>query len=168
MEKALNLITPWFNALPKEASVIILASLPVSEIRGAIPLGLYLGMPLVKVFFLSLLGNTIFIAPALFLFEPISAYLRKFRIWARFFEWVFERTKRNAKQVLRYEALGLFILVAIPLPLTGAWTGVVAATLFKIKFRYAFMSIFLGVVLAGLIVLLLCILGLMGWKVVLG
>ena len=100
--------------------------------------------------------------------EPVSAYLRKFRIWARFFEWVFERTKRNAKQILKYEALGLFALVAVPLPMTGAWTGVVAATLFKIKFRYAFISIFLGVVLAGLIVSLLCVLGLLGWKAVSG
>ncbi|MFY9402728.1 MAG: small multi-drug export protein [Candidatus Omnitrophota bacterium] len=164
----MNLVTSWLSVLPAEASVVILAGLPISEIRGAIPLGLYLGMPLAKVFFLSLLGNTIFIAPALFLLEPVSAYLRKFRIWARFFEWVFERTKRNAKQILKYEALGLFALVAVPLPMTGAWTGVVAATLFKIKFRYAFISIFLGVVLAGLIVSLLCVLGLLGWKAVSG
>lgn len=145
-----------------------IGALPVSELRGAIPLGLYLGMPLYVAFFWALLGNVIFIAPALFLLEPVSVYLRRFKIWSSFFDWVFERTKRNSLKVMRYESLGLFILVAIPLPMTGAWTGVIAATLFKIKFRYAFISIVLGVIAAGIIVSSLCALGLISWKAVRG
>ncbi|MDD3087328.1 MAG: small multi-drug export protein [Candidatus Omnitrophica bacterium] len=145
-----------------------IGALPVSELRGAIPLGLYLGMPLYVAFFWAFLGNVIFIAPALFLLEPVSVYLRRFKIWSSFFDWVFERTKRNSLKVMRYESLGLFILVAIPLPMTGAWTGVIAATLFKIKFRYAFISIVLGVIAAGIIVSSLCALGLISWKAVRG
>jgi uncharacterized membrane protein len=143
-------------------------ALPVSELRGAIPLGLYLGMPLYGAFFWAALGNIIFIAPALFLLEPASVYLRRFKIWSSFFDWVFERAKRNSLKVMRYESLGLFILVAIPLPMTGAWTGVIAATLFKIKFRYAFISIVLGVIAAGIIVSSLCALGVISWKAVRG
>lgn len=162
----LNLVIHWLKDIPKELIVIIVGALPISELRGAIPLGLSFGMPLVKAFWLSVLGNVIFIAPALFLFEPVSRRLRKFKIWAKFFDWLFERTKKNSDAIQKYEALGLAIFVAIPLPMTGAWSGVIAASLFKIRFRYAFGAIVLGVVCAGLIVAALCLLGVSGWKAV--
>ncbi len=152
--------------MPKEYVVMITGALPISELRGAIPLALYYGMSLGKAFWLSVLGNISFVAPALILFEPISSRLRKFRIWSRFFDWLFERTKKNADTIQKYEALGLAIFVAIPLPMTGAWSGVVAASLFKIRFRYAFMAIVAGVIGAGLIVSVLCALGIMSWKAV--
>ncbi len=145
---------------------MIVGVLPISELRGAIPLGLYFGMTIFKAFFWAALGNIIFIAPALFLFEPISSFLRKFRLWSRFFDWLFERTKKNSNTIQKYEALGLLIFVAIPLPMTGAWSGVIAASLFKIKFRYAFLAISLGVIVAGVIVSLLCTLGMLSWKAV--
>lgn len=164
----LNLILDYLRCLPHEHLVMAVGALPISELRGAIPLGLYLGMPLYDAFFWAVLGNIIFVAPALFLLEPVSAYFRRFKIWSKFFDWVFERTKRNSLKAMRYESLGLFILVAIPLPMTGAWTGVIAATLFKIKFRYAFLSIVLGIMTAGVIVSLLCVLGVISWKAVRG
>jgi uncharacterized membrane protein len=145
---------------------MIVGILPITELRGAIPLALYWGMPLAKAFWLSVLGNIIPIAPALFLLEPVSERLRRFKIWARFFDWLFERTRKKADTIQKYEALGLAIFVAIPLPMTGAWSGVVAASLFKIKFRYAFIAITAGVIGAGLIVSSLCILGIISWKAV--
>ncbi len=160
----LNIIINWLKDMPKEYIVIILGALPVSELRGAIPVALSFGMPLFKAFWLSILGNVIFVAPALFLFEPVSNRLRKFKIWARFFNWVFERTKKKADSVQKYEALGLVLFVAVPLPITGAWSGVIAASLFKIKFRYAFLAIVAGVICAGLIVSALCALGMISWK----
>ncbi|MFA4854566.1 MAG: small multi-drug export protein [Candidatus Omnitrophota bacterium] len=160
----LNILMHWLKELPKEYIVIIVGALPISELRGAIPLGLSFGMPLVKAFWLAVLGNCIFVAPALFLFEPVTKALRKFSLWSRFFDWVFERTKKNSDAIQKYEALGLAIFVAIPLPMTGAWSGVIAASLFKIRFRYAFMAIIAGVICAGLIVSALCALGMMSWK----
>ena len=162
----LNIILDWLKDMPKEYIVLITAALPISELRGAIPLALSFGMPLTKAFWLSIAGNISFIAPALFLFEPVSNSLRRFKLWSRFFDWLFERTKNNSEAIQKYEALGLAIFVAIPLPMTGAWSGVVAASLFKIRFRYAFLAIALGVVGAGLIVATLCALGIMGWKAV--
>jgi len=162
----LEVILTWLKGMPKELIVVIMGILPISELRGAIPLGLYFGMSMSKTFWLSILGNTVFIVPALFLFEPISTKLRKFKIWSRFFNWVFERTKKNADTIQKYEALGLFLFVAVPLPMTGAWSGVIAASLFKIRFRYAFPAIVAGVFGAGLIVLTLCALGTMSWKAV--
>ena len=152
--------------MTNEQIVLITAALPISELRGAIPLALSFGMPLAKAFWLSVLGNSLIVAPALFLFEPVSTRLRRFKLWSRFFDWLFERTKRNSDSVQKYEALGLAIFVAIPLPMTGAWSGVVAASLFKIRFRYAFPAIVLGVFGAGVIVAILCHLGIMSWKAV--
>ncbi len=160
----LNIILQWLKELPKEYIVMIVGALPISELRGAIPLALSFGMPLAKAFWLSVLGNCIIVAPALFLFEPVTKVLRKFKIWSKFFDWVFERTRKNSDSIQKYEALGLAIFVAIPLPMTGAWSGVIAASLFKIRFRYAFLSIALGVIGAGLIVSALCALGIFGWK----
>ncbi len=162
----LEVILHWFGDLPKEYIVMIVGVLPISELRGAIPLALSFGMPVAKAYWLSVLGNSIFVVPALFLFEPVSGVLRKFRIWSRFFDWVFERTKKNSDTIQKYEALGLALFVAVPLPMTGAWSGVIAASLFKIRFRYAFVAIISGVFVAGLIVTALCILGMAGWKVV--
>jgi len=164
----LSLVVGWLKDLPFQYVVMIVGALPISELRGAIPLGLYFGMPLSKAFFWAVLGNIIFVAPALFLFEPVSSFLRKFKLWSSFFDWLFERSRRKAESLLKYEALGLLALVAIPLPMTGAWTGVIVATLLKIKFRYAFLSIILGVILAGIIVSLLCALGIISWKAVAG
>jgi uncharacterized membrane protein len=162
----LNIIINSLKDIPKEYLVMIVGALPISELRGAIPLALSLGMPIAKAFWLSVIGNTIPVIPALFLLEPVSNRLRKFKIWSHFFDWLFERTKKKADTVQKYEALGLAIFVAIPLPMTGAWSGVVAASLFKIRFRYAFIAIVAGVLGAGLIVLSLCQLGIISWKAV--
>ena len=164
----LNVILQYLNQLPKDYVVMIVGALPISELRGAIPLALSFGMPLAKAFWLSVLGNCLIVAPALFLFEPVTKVLRKFKIWARFFDWVFERTKKNSDSIQKYEALGLAIFVAIPLPMTGAWSGVIAASLFKIRFRYAFLAIIAGVICAGLIVSALCALGILSYKAVVG
>jgi uncharacterized membrane protein len=162
----LEAILGWLKGIPKEYLVAIAGALPISELRGAIPLGLSFGMSIYKTFTLAVLGNLLPIIPALVLFEPVSARLRKFRPWAGFFDWLFERTKKNSDAIQKYEALGLAIFVAIPLPMTGAWSGVVAASVFKIKFRYAFPAIALGVIGAGIIVSIFCVLGIISWKAV--
>jgi uncharacterized membrane protein len=162
----INIIINWLKDVPKEYIVMLVGALPISELRGAIPLALSFGMPMSKAFWLSVLGNSIPVMPALFLLEPVSNRLRRFKIWSRFFDWLFERTKKKADTIQKYEALGLAIFVAIPLPMTGAWSGVVAASLFKIRFRYAFIAIITGVIGAGLIVSALCGLGIISWKAV--
>ncbi len=164
----LETVLNWLKELPKDYIVMIVGALPIAELRGAIPLALSFGMPLAKAFWLSVIGNCIIVAPALFLFEPVTNALRKFKIWSKFFDWIFERTKKNSDSIQKYEALGLAIFVAIPLPMTGAWSGVIAASLFKIRFRYAFPAIILGVFCAGLIVTALCAIGVLSWEALTG
>lgn len=146
-------ITNTLVAFNKEAAVVVLAALPISELRGAIPLALAMGFSPQKAYLLSFAGNLIPVLPLLFFLQPVVIRLRHIRLFEKFFNWLFERTRKKATLIEKFEALGLILFVAIPLPVTGAWTGCVAATLFKIRFRYAFFAIILGVVIAGFIVL---------------
>ncbi len=139
----------------------MVAALPIAEVRGAIPVGVALKLPLAQAFGWACLGNLLPVVPLLLFLDPVSNWLRQFPLWKSFFDWLFTRTASKAGVVQRYEAIGLAIFVAIPLPLTGAWTGCAAASLFKLPFRLAFPSIALGVLGAGLIVSLLVHLGLL-------
>lgn len=150
-------IIDLLKGIPKEWVTVIIAAIPIAELRGAIPAGLIMGIPPLKAFLLSVLGNSIPIIPVLFLLEPVSNRLRHFKPWRAFFDWLFETTRKKGDIIQRYEALGLMLFVAIPLPMTGAWSGCIAASLFKIKFRYAVPAIFLGVIMAGAIVLTVCV-----------
>ncbi len=135
-------------------TTVLVAMLPISELRGAIPLGiLKLGLGAGEVYVLSVIGNLIPVIPILLFLKFGSNFLRKYRWGDRFLTWLFARTRRRSRLVERYESLGLMLFVAIPLPVTGAWTGSVAAFLFGIRLRYAFLAITLGVLLAGIIVL---------------
>lgn len=134
--------------------------MPIIELRYSIPFGiLWLKEPLLKTYLLSVAGNMLPVIPILLFLRPVSERLRKFRLWSKFFDWLFERARKKGELVEKYEALGLILFVAIPLPVTGAWTGSIVATLFKIRLRYAFSCIFLGVAIAGLIMTILSITG---------
>ena len=147
------------KGVPKEWLTVIIAALPVSELRGAIPVALMSGIPPVKAYILSVIGNMLPVLPILIFLEPVSNRLRHFKFCAKFFDWLFARAKKKGDLIQKYEAIGLMLFVAIPLPITGAWTGCVAASLFKVKLRYAVPAVFAGVILAGLIVLSVCLFG---------
>ncbi len=142
--------------LPNEALILITSALPVLELRGAIPLGLNLHEPLLKVSLLAIVGNLIPIPALLFFLEPVSSKLRKFYLFEKFFSWLFARTRKKSKLIEKYEFFGLIIFVAIPLPMTGAWTACIAASLLKMPFKRAFTAISIGVSIAALIVAGLC------------
>ncbi|MFH1692343.1 MAG: small multi-drug export protein [Candidatus Omnitrophota bacterium] len=135
---------------------MITSALPILELRGAIPLGLKLHEPILKVCILAIIGNMAPIAPLFFLLEPISKKLRKIPFFEKFFFWLFKRTQKKGKLIEEFELLGLIIFVAIPLPMTGAWTGCMAASLLKMPFRHVFVAITIGVIIASVIVSSLC------------
>ncbi len=138
---------------------MITSALPILELRGAIPLGLKLHEPILKVCILAVIGNMAPIAPLFFLLEPISKRLRKIPFFEKFFSWLFKRTQKKGKLIEEFEFLGLIIFVAIPLPMTGAWTGCMAASLLKMPFKRAFAALTIGVSFAAIIVACLCCCG---------
>ena len=138
------------------------AALPLSELRGAIPLAiLEFGFSPYKAFIISALGNILPVLPILFFLGKASAYLsRKFYWFNRFFSWLFERTRtKHAEHFMCWKNLALFIFVAIPLPLTGAYSGAVAAFVFGFSPKHAFWSIISGVLLAGVMVTIITVFG---------
>jgi uncharacterized membrane protein len=135
---------------------------PVSELRGAIPLALTIyHLPWWKAFLISVIGNILIILPVIIFLEKSSELLmRKSKVLNSFFNWLFERTRKKiSKSYDKYRNLALLIFVAIPLPMTGAWTGSVAAYLLGLSKKEALIYIGLGVVGAGIIVTLTTLLG---------
>ena len=135
-----------------------LAMTPVGELRASLPVALTMyNMNWPLAFFVSVLGNLVPIVFMLLFLGPVSKWLSlRFKICNRFFFWLFERTKKKSSaRIEKYGSIALVSFVAIPLPFTGAWTGSIAAFLFGIPFKKAFPLIAVGVVIAGIIVLLL-------------
>ncbi|MDD3088430.1 MAG: small multi-drug export protein [Candidatus Omnitrophica bacterium] len=155
----IDIIADMLASSSKELAVFVLAAMPVSELRGAIPMGIAFGIPPVKTFLVAFAGNMLPVIPLLFLFHPISERLRKIPVFSRFFDWLENRTRKKSDLIERFEAIGLMLFVAVPLPMTGAWTGCIAATLFRIHFRYAFPAVTAGVAIAGIVITLLSLAG---------
>ena len=104
---------------------------------------------------LVIVGNMLPI-PFILLFLPhAEKWLRNFKIWSRLMDWLFTKTRKRADaKIRRYEHLGLLIFVAIPLPFTGAWTGALIAYLFNLKYSRSLLTIFIGIIIACVIMTL--------------
>ena len=143
-----------FGSVPQWLATILLSATPIIELRGSIPIaiGIY-GMGPVETYILAVIGNMLPVIPLLLFLDPVSTYLRRFKIWDMFFSWLFTRTHhKHSERFEKYGTLALTVFVAIPLPVTGAWTGCAAAFVFGIKFRHALLAILAGVMIAGVIV----------------
>ena len=141
-------------------AVITLAAAPISELRGAIPLAiLQFNYPWYYAFLLAVIGNLLPVPFILLFLNAVTRLLSKVSLFKRVLDWLFERIRRRGRIVERYERIGLVLLVAIPLPFTGAWTGSIVAVLLGLKFRHALPSIFIGILIAGAIVTCAILLG---------
>lgn len=142
--------------LKREIIVLIVAAMPLVELRGAIPLGITLGLTPIHSTIISIIGNMAIVPILLKILNPIMDYFEKTVIFSKTIGWIKRRTLRRTKATIKkYSLLGLFILVAIPLPTTGAWTGCIAASLFRLDYKKALTVILSGVLVAGIIVYLI-------------
>jgi uncharacterized membrane protein len=145
----------FFQGLPPELVTFIVGMTPIFELRGAIPLAIgYFKMSWAVAYFWAVAGNISVMLLLAFLLDWGVEFISQHFSWGKkFFDWLFERThKRAHKQIEKYGDWGLFFLVAIPLPMTGGWTGVLAAFLFDIKKKKALPIISAGIMTAGLVV----------------
>jgi len=141
-------------------AVLAIAASPISELRGAIPVAITaFHFPWYYAFLLGIIGNLLPVPFILLFLDTISQMLSKVRFFDRILKWLFRYTRRRGRIIERYERIGLTLFVAIPLPITGAWTGSLAAVLFGLKFKHAFLSIFIGILIAGVIVTCATLLG---------
>ena len=132
--------------------VIGIAASPIAELRVAIPWAIWHDFPWYYAFVLAVIGNLLPVPFILLFLNAVSRRLSKMGFFDRFLHRLFEHTRRRGRIVERYERIGLVLFVAIPLPVTGAWTGSLLAVLFGLKFKHALLSIFIGILIAGTIV----------------
>ena len=142
------------------AITFILAMLPITELRGSIPWAyIFTDLPFIIVFIASIAGNFLITFPIINLLGPSIKYFSRWEMGNRFFTWILNRTRKRGAMIEKYHFWGLVLFVGIPLPITGAWTGCVAAHLFGIPKGKAIFAIFLGLCLSGSIVSTLLITG---------
>jgi uncharacterized membrane protein len=149
--------------IAKELIVVIISVLPVVELRGALPVAINVfHMPWYWAYLLAVIGNMLPVPILLLFFDSLAKIVSKVEIGKKLVDWVFRHTRRHEKIIQKYEWLGLMLFVAIPLPITGAWTGSIIAFILGMRFTYALLSILCGVIIAGAIVTALCLLGWIG------
>ncbi len=135
-------------------STFLSAMTPIGELRLAIPLGITDGLLWYEAYGWAVLGNMVPVLLLLWGLDPVARFLTSFRNPAgRLLEWRVTRIReRQAGRFERWGPLALVPFVAVPLPVTGAWTGCLAAWALGIPPKRALAPIFLGVLIAGAIV----------------
>lgn len=135
----------------------ILGMCPIIEIRGAIPVGVGMGLSYWEAFIVGFIGNIIPIYFIVKYIGPIFDFLRRFKIFDKIIDWASNKATKKieeSKRLQNFTALGLFLFVAIPIPGTGAWVGSLIANFLHVPFRKAIIPLVLGVITAGTIVLI--------------
>lgn len=131
----------------------LISMVPVIELRGAIPVGVGYGLNIWVAVALSIIGNMLPVPFIMLFIRKIFAWMRKVnKTFARIVEKMEEKAAKHTNKVTKYGFWGLLILVALPLPGTGAWTGALVAAMLELRFKTALPAIFLGVILAAVIV----------------
>jgi len=139
----------------------ILSLLPISELRGGIPYAVGNDINILTAYIVCVLSN-ILVIPILYLFlETLHNVFYKIKFYRLIFDkWVIRTRKKAEKNVKKYGYWGIMLFVAIPLPITGAYTGTLAAWLLQLDKKRSFWYLALGVVIAGVIVSIATLTGL--------
>ncbi len=140
------------DLLSSEFTVLFTAMLPVIELRGAIPVGISLGMSPVHAFIVSFLGSMIPVPFILFTIRPIFNWMKRTKLFRETINRVTEKSLNKSGKIQKYGVWGLLLFVAIPLPGTGVWSGSLAAALLNLRFKWAFPAILVGNLIAGLLI----------------
>ena len=134
--------------------IVFISMLPVVELRGAIPVALGLNINPIIAFLICISGNMLPVPFIMLFIRPILNYLKKRPKIAKHINRLEAKALNKSGKIQRYSFLGLAIFVGIPLPGTGAWTGALMASLLDMRLKKAIPSIFIGVVIAGIVVTL--------------
>ena len=138
--------------------VFLISMVPLIEIRGAMPYAVGFDLPLVQSYIVAIIGNMVPV-PFIFLFARRILECGKDKKYiGKFFTWCLEKGEKGGLKLEAKAGRGLYwallLFVGIPLPGTGAWTGTLAASILNMDFKKSVLFVMLGVVLAGVIMLL--------------
>ena len=144
------------NIIVKYLITMVIGMTPILEIRGAIPVGVGMGLSYFEAFIAGFIGNIIPIYFIVKYIRPLFDFFGRVKIFKKIIDWATERATKKieeSEKLQNFTALGLFLFVAIPLPGTGAWVGSLIANFLNVPFKKAVIPLVLGVLTAGLIVL---------------
>lgn len=136
-----------------EIIVMLFSMLPLVELRGAIPLGISLGLEPIQSMVISTTGNIIVVFILLNILNPFMYRFEKTKLFNSTLGKIKERSMKKSRVIKKYSILGLFIFVSLPLPTTGAWTGALISSILKLDIKKAFIAMSLGLIVAGIITL---------------
>lgn len=150
-------IAVWFASTlgkyaTKESVTFIVSMIPLLECRGGLIVASLLQVDVLKAVPICIVGNILPIPFILLFIKKIFSLLKRISFFRPFIEKLEERATHKSKAMEKGEFLGLLLFVGIPLPGTGAWTGALIASLFEVDIKKASLAIFLGILLATLIV----------------
>ena len=143
----------FIESVKRELLVIFISMVPISELRGAITLGISIGHSQIHSTIISICGNILIVPILLKILHPLIIYFEDTFIFKYTIGVVKNRAINKADAIKTYSLIGLFLFVAIPLPTSGAWTASFIASILKLDNKKAFISIAAGIIVAGLIIL---------------
>ena len=137
--------------------IFLISMAPLIELRGAIPVAVGLGLPIVPSIIISVVGNMLPV-PFIFLFaRRVLEWGKDKKVIGGFFTWCLEKGEKGGRKLEAKAGRGLYwallLFVGIPIPGTGAWTGTLAASILNMDFKKSVLFVLLGVLLAGAIML---------------
>ena len=153
----------------EELCVFLCSMLPIIELRGAIPMAFAMGLPWWQAYLISVFGNLLPVPFILLLINIVIKWMAssKVKFFNKIANFLLERVEKKRDRIEKYSFWGLCFFVAVPLPVTGAWTGSLVAAVIGMKPWKAFLSALLGVLIAGAVVTLIVYggIGFLAWLI---
>jgi uncharacterized membrane protein len=149
-------IFSFFAHLGNEFALFMISLIPLIEERGAIIFAAAMNMPWTKVLPICVIANMVPVPFILFFGKKLMTWLKTTKHLGPFFTRYEAKLATKAEKIDRYSFWALTLFVGIPVPGTGAWSGSLIATMLDVKFKRAFPSILLGVIMAGIIMTIAC------------
>lgn len=147
----------FLETVGKELCVFFCSMIPIIELRGAIPMGAVFGMPWWQTYILSVLGNMVPVPFILLLIKKVIQWMSasKVKFFNKIANFLLRKVEKRRAGIEKYAFWGVCLFVAVPLPVTGAWTGSLVAAMIDMKFWKAFLSCLFGVMISGVIMTLI-------------
>lgn len=144
--------------MKKYILVFLISMVPIIELRGAIPYAVGFGLPVIPSYIVAILGNILPVPFIFFFARKVLEWGKDKKYIGKFFSWCLEKGNKGGEKLKAKAGAGVYIalllFVGIPLPGTGAWTGTLAASFLNLEFKKCLPAVFLGLILAGVIMLI--------------
>lgn len=132
--------------------IMLLSMIPVTELRGAIPIGIALDLNPVGVYIASVAGSTIVAIPLILTFRHIFHFLKSKNIFSKLVSKIDHKIESGKRKLKSASIIGIILFVGIPLPTTGTWTASAVASILKMRIKDGLLGVLIGNMLAGVIV----------------